>query len=96
MPELCFNLWYYLTPQQAISAIAAREYLLDGEDAEKAAALLRLSVLDFRLLPPRPVPAAVTRQYPGGLVPYHALSALGVEVVYADVFRDIQRTYLGL
>ncbi len=52
MPELCFNLWYYLDVQQQICAIAARAYLLAGSDEEKAVALRALSDHEYRTLVP--------------------------------------------
>jgi hypothetical protein len=52
MPELCFNLWYYLDAQQQICAIAARAYLLSGSDEEKAVVLRALSDHEYRTMVP--------------------------------------------
>ena len=90
MSELCFNLWYYLTPHQTLSGIAAREYLLDGSETEIAEVLVALSEDEFRLVPMRPVSEAISRRFAGGAVPYRALVDFGVDTVFEEVFRDIR------
>lgn len=91
MTELCFNLWYFLTPDQTISAIAARAYLLDGSEEEMAEVLRALSESEFRLVPSRPLSVKITRRYQKGAVPYWALADLGVEAIYEDLFLEIRR-----
>lgn len=88
MSEICFCLWYYLTPAQTIAGIAAREYLLEGDEEDKASVLLALSVHDYQLCQFVKVPAFLSRAHPHG-VPYSATLDLGVESVFADEFARI-------
>jgi hypothetical protein len=67
--ELCFNLWYYLDHQQNITSIAAKAYLLEGNDDEKAAALLAFSKEDYHTLAPYRIKP----------VHYSVLQRMGVE-----------------
>lgn len=91
MTELCFNIWYYLERNQTISAVAAKAYLLDGSEKQKADLLRYLSRHDYRTVPTYELPAAVRRRYPKG-VPYGALKELGVDVIFKDVFEIIARS----
>jgi len=91
MVELCFNLWYFVTADQTLEALAARLYLLDGSDEEKASVLSGLSNHDFRLATKQPIPVAV-QDYYGGVVPYSAIQQLGVEEVYREVFAELAAT----
>ncbi len=59
MTELCFNIWYYLEPDQTISALAAKAYLLEGSEKEKADVLRSLSRHDFKTVPAYELPANV-------------------------------------
>lgn len=89
MNEICFNLWYYLDKDQLITAIAARQYFIGGEDQEKANVLEALSYNDFKLVPRKALPRALVREY-GGHVPYFALKDRGVEEIYKEVFDELQ------
>lgn len=90
MAELCFNLWYYLTPQQTISGISARAYMLDGSEDEIGEMLTSLSEWDFLAVPVRQLPTAVERHFRGRGVPYSALVELGVEAVFEGLFAEIR------
>jgi len=91
MTELCFNIWYYLKPNQTISLLAAKAYILDGSVEEKADMLRSLSRHDYRTVPAYELPAAVQNLNTNG-VPYGALKDLGVEVIFRDVFAAIACT----
>ena len=88
MTELCFNIWYYLKPDQTISALAAKAYILDGSEEEKEYMLRSLSRHDYRTVPVYELPAKVKTRYLNG-VPYNALKDLGVDLTFEDVFEDI-------
>ena len=81
MKELCFNLWYYLDIEQNITAIAAKTYLLEGSDDDKASALLSASREDYGLVPPSEIEP----------MNYSLLQRLGVETVFSSVFERIER-----
>ncbi len=87
--ELCFNLWYYLRPNQTIYVLAARAYMLEGTDDLKAQTLKALSKSDWKVALSWPVSVSAQAHY-GGDVPYSALSELGVEAVYTDLFGQLQ------
>ena len=80
MKELCFNLWYYLD-HQSIVAVAARAYLLNGNDEEKAKVLMKLSQEDYLLVPR-------TRR---DCVHYSVIQRIGVEEMFKDEFERIRR-----
>ncbi len=84
MSELCFNLWYYLNKQQCITAIAARAYLLDGDEERMGAALMALSRHEYRTLQASPPPQ-------GAALHYSELKRLGVEAVFKQEFERIRR-----
>lgn len=88
MNEICFCLWFYLTPAQTIAGLAAREYLLEGDEVDKASVLQALSGRDYQLCQFVEVPASLRRMHPRG-VPYSAIPDLGVESVFADEFTRI-------
>jgi hypothetical protein len=90
MNELCCNLSYYVDKDQLVTAIAARQYVIRGDDQEKAHVLEALSYNDFMLVPRKALPRALMRAY-GGRVHYSALNDRGVEEVYKEVF-DERRT----
>ena len=46
-PEVCVNLWAYADEAGYIARVAARSYVLDGDDAAKLAVLHRLAATDF-------------------------------------------------
>lgn len=46
-PEVCVNLWAYADEAGNIARIAARAYVLDGDDAAKLAVLNQLAPTDF-------------------------------------------------
>lgn len=81
MTELCFNLWYYLDIKQRIVAVAARAYILDGSDEEKAAVLLKLSREEYRLVPHVRIEA----------INYLELKRFGIEEIFKDEFERIRR-----
>jgi hypothetical protein len=91
MTELCFNIWYYVDRSQNIVAIAAKAYLLDGADEDKAIMLKHLSRHDYRTVDASPVPVDIRNRYPQGLW-YGGLKDLGIEHVYKEVFERIRRT----
>lgn len=84
MGELCFNLWYYLNSRQNITAIAARAYLLEGTDDEKASLLKQLSAHDHSLV-------KSTSLNDESDIHYSALEHLGVERIFDDEFERIRR-----
>lgn len=91
MDELCFNIWYYLKPDQTISLLAAKAYILDGSVEAKAAMLQSLSRHDYRTVPAYELPADMQYLNTNG-VPYGALKDLGVDLIFRDVFSAIGRT----
>ena len=46
-PEVCVNLWAYADEAGYIARVAARSYVLDGDDAAKLAVLHQLAATDF-------------------------------------------------
>lgn len=46
-PEVCVNLWAYTDEAGYIARVAARSYVLDGDDAAKLAVLHQLAATDF-------------------------------------------------
>lgn len=79
MSEICFNLWYYLDHQQNIVAIAAKAYVLEGSDEEKASALFDCSG-EF---------LSVSRR---DVTPVHfSILRIGVEEFFAPEFDRIRR-----
>ena len=88
MNEICFCLWYYITPTQAIAGLAAREYLLGGDEEDKVSVLQALSDQDYRLCQLVEVPVPLRSAYLRG-VPYSAVQDLGIETVFADEFARI-------
>ncbi|MGD9578957.1 MAG: hypothetical protein AB7Y74_11950 [Syntrophorhabdus sp.] len=46
-PEICLNLWAYVSAGGFIMRIAGKAYALHGDDDEKLTTLHRLSVSDF-------------------------------------------------
>lgn len=46
-PEVCVNLWAYADEGGYIARIAARSYVLDGDDEAKLAVLHQLAAADF-------------------------------------------------
>ena len=46
-PEVCVNLWAYADEAGYIGRVAARSYVLDGDDAAKLAVLHQLAATDF-------------------------------------------------
>ena len=46
-PEVCVNLWAYADEAGYIARVAARSYVLDGDDADKLAVLHQLAATDF-------------------------------------------------
>lgn len=91
MPELCFNLWYYLDKDQRITAIAAREYFLDGTDEEKSQILAELSNHDYKIVKTRPLPEALRRQF-GSSLHHSLMRQLGVEGLYKEIFIEIRKS----
>jgi hypothetical protein len=89
MAELCFNLWYYLTDEQLITAIAARAYFLEGSDDDKSAVLFTLSKHDYKVTEAYPPPKELRRKDQNG-VHYSVLKDLGIEEVYKEVFAMLQ------
>ena len=87
--EVCFNLWYFLRPDQSIYLLAARAYVLDGTDESKAQTLRALSATDWKLALSWPVSDSVQARFPGD-VPYWALKQFGVEALYAELFEQLQ------
>ncbi len=81
MKEICFNLWYYLGPWQNITAIAAKAYLLEGNDEQKGRSLHETSGRDYRSVIPHKIRP----------LHYSMLKQLGVEVVFAPEFERIYR-----
>jgi hypothetical protein len=81
MKEFCFNLWYHLDREQNITAIAAKAYLLDGDDDDKASALMSSSVEDYRNLTFLKLKA----------VNYSVLGVVGVEEFFTNEFERIRR-----
>lgn len=59
--EICFNVWLYLdTRSNLIQRLAARAYVLDGDDDSKLAVLHSLAKTDFYASQWRPVPKNFT------------------------------------
>lgn len=83
MKELCFNLWYWLDPQQRIVAIAARGYMLQGSEDAKGAALAELSVRDYELVQPSTLAKPIH---------YSELERRGIEAVYGTEFERIRQS----
>jgi hypothetical protein len=81
MKEICFNLWYYLDSKQNIEAVAAKAYLLEGDDERKGQSLRESSAKDYRSI----IPHKITP------IHYSLLQELGVEEVFAPEFRRIAR-----
>lgn len=46
-PEVCLNLWAYVDEGGYIARVAARAYVLDGDDDDKLSVLHRLAASDF-------------------------------------------------
>ncbi|NML26162.1 hypothetical protein [Zoogloea dura] len=46
-PEVCLNLWAYADEGGCIARVAARAYVLDGDDDDKLSVLHRLAASDF-------------------------------------------------
>lgn len=46
-PEVCVNLWAYADEGGYIARIAARAYVLDGDDSDKLSVLHQLAATDF-------------------------------------------------
>lgn len=46
-PEVCVNLWAYADEGGYIARVAARAYVLDGDDGDKLSALHLLAATDF-------------------------------------------------
>jgi hypothetical protein len=90
MNELCFNLWYYLAENQTITHVAARCYMLGGTDDEKGRVLKALSEHDFQLVPRHPPPKSLTK-LTGRNIHYSAINNFGIEEIYAEVFRRIEK-----
>lgn len=88
MTEICFCLWYYITPAQTIAGLAAREYLLEGAEEDKASVLHALSGRDYQLCQFVELPASLRRAHLRG-VPYSAIHDLGVESIFANEFARI-------
>ena len=83
MKELCFNLWYWLDPQQRIFAIAAKAYMLEGSEEAKGAALAELSAREYELVHAVPIAEPIH---------YSELKRRGIEAVYAGEFERIRRS----
>lgn len=56
-PEVCLNLWAYVSEDGHIMRIAGKTYVLQGEDKDKLAALHLLAATDFLSTPWSKVPA---------------------------------------
>lgn len=80
MKEICFNLWYYLDSQQNITAIAAKAYLLEGDDEQKGQSLRASSAKDYRSV----IPHKITP------IHYSMLKRLGVEEFFMPEFQRIE------
>jgi len=91
MTEICFNLWYYLSEQQTITRLAARAYMLDGDEDDKAKLLMALSEHDYKIVPQSPLPRGLCQTGRIG-VHYSALQTLGIERVFHDLFQGIRRS----
>lgn len=85
MKELCFNLWYWLDPQQMIVAIAARSYMLRGSEDTKGSILAELSACDYEL-------AQAVRL----AKPIHYLElkqrGMGIEAIFEEELERIKRS----
>jgi len=80
MKEICFNLWYYLDSQQNITAIAAKAYLLEGDDERKGRSLHASSANDYRSVTPHIITP----------IHYSMLEQRGVDEVFAPEFQRIE------
>ena len=91
MTDLCFNLWYYLSEDQNITGIAAREYLLEGTDEEKAEILAILSNHDYKIVQTCPIPEALRRQC-GGSFHHSLMREFGIEQIYKETFIKVRES----
>lgn len=88
MPELCFNLWYYLDSNQNITSISGKAYLLGGSDTEKEQILLILSQHDYLTAEAFKPLRKLQRKYPGG-VNYSTVKLVGIDLFFEKVFASI-------
>ena len=86
--ELCYCLWYFLSPNRKVIGVCSRSYVLGGSDAEKEQVLSALALSDHRSQGVRPPSRRLLTAFPEG-IPYEAVSKLGVSEFFAEEFARL-------